>query len=252
VSRAKSFAVPIAYVVLAALISITAIAVSSTDHPSIAARLRTAAADTQHWGTATVVGHITITIDGERTDVSDFTASSDFRAGNQAIRLSRESEVRTVDGVVYLRAPELKLPHDAHWVDITPAAQRNSASERGPRTNDPTMELDLLFAAARDPRLIGTETVDGERMTHYQFLLDPGTLRGIRDFGQVPAETWIDSSNRVRRIVLVTAVTGPSLKISERQDIRFANFGGPVDITAPDPDDVVAYTEVPGLGLSAV
>jgi hypothetical protein len=272
VSRAKSFAVPIAYVVLAVLISTTVIAVSSSDHPSIAARLRASNADTQRWGTATVVGHLTMTIGSLRRDLLDFTGSADFRAGNQAIKMSNEfeeSEVRIVDGASYLRVAGVKLPHHAHWVKVTSVdAGLESAPDFTLGAHRPSSGLDLLLATARSLRLLGTETLDGERVTHYKFLLDlstlaegmaragrryqsPGpeddmsTLDGFKAFERVPAETWIDSANRVRRILLVITASGGSTQVSEREDLRFGNFGAPVDITAPDPDDVVPILAVP-------
>jgi hypothetical protein len=120
---------------------------------------------------------------------------------------------------------------------------------RGP--NDPLWPLDALFGARDDAVEVGVEHVRGEPTTRYRLSVDLGTAdarlpAGVsvpsgayRALSQLPAEVWLDSSGLARRVAVATEPTATT----DRQVwavVELWDFGLPVEINPPDPDDVVA------------
>jgi hypothetical protein len=119
---------------------------------------------------------------------------------------------------------------------------------RGP--NDPLWPLDALFGAHDDGVVVGAEDVRGEPTTRYRLSVDLGLAdarltAGVsvqsgpyRALSRLPAEVWLDSAGLARRI----AVTGDLTPNADRQVwavVELWDFGLPVEISPPDPDDVV-------------
>jgi hypothetical protein len=120
---------------------------------------------------------------------------------------------------------------------------------RGP--NDPLWPLDALFGARDDGVVVGTDDVRGEPVTRYRLSVDLGLAdarlpAGVsvpsgsyRALSQLPAEVWLDSSGLARRI----AVASEPAVTPDRQVwavVELWDFGLPVEINPPDPNDVVA------------
>lgn len=123
----------------------------------------------------------------------------------------------------------------------------------GPRTvNDPLWPLDALFGV-RDAVEIGDDDVRGEAVTRHRVTIDLAQADAALSAGvtvptgpyraifQIPAEVWLDSAGRSRRIaVLADADNDPIWSVVELWD-----FGVAVDIEPPA--EVVRPREAYGL-----
>ncbi len=129
------------------------------------------------------------------------------------------------------------------------------ADPEGPRgPNDPLWPLDALFGAGDDAGVVGTEDVRGVATRHCRLTVDlaradaalpagvsvpQGPYRSLR---QLPAEVWLDAAGLARRIAVNTEPTAtPDSHIWTVLDLW--DFGVPVDITPPGPDEVLAPAE---------
>lgn len=111
----------------------------------------------------------------------------------------------------------------------------------GPRTiNDPIWPLDALFGV-RDAVEIGIDDVRGEAVTRYRVTIDLAQADGALSAGvtvpngpyraifQIPAEVWLDSAGRSRRIAVLTDQDAdPIWSVVELWD-----FGVEADIVPP-------------------
>jgi hypothetical protein len=118
---------------------------------------------------------------------------------------------------------------------------------RGP--NDPLWPLDALFGATDDIAEIGSDAVRGVMTTHCRVTVDLGRAdaalpAGVsvpagpyRSLRHLPAEVWLDPDGRARRIAVNSDPAAPSdaesWAVTELWD-----FGIPVDIVPPSPDQV--------------
>jgi hypothetical protein len=125
----------------------------------------------------------------------------------------------------------------------------------GPRTvNDPLWPLDALFGA-RDAMELGPEIVRGVDATRYCLTIDlaradaalpagitvpAGPYRRLR---QIPAEVWLDSAGRARRIAVMTEATAGDNQIPIWSIVELWDFGVTADIVPPGPADVVPPRE---------
>jgi hypothetical protein len=123
----------------------------------------------------------------------------------------------------------------------------------GPRTiNDPLWPLDALFGA-RDAVELADEIVRGEAATRFRATIDLAQAdaalpAGVtvptgpyRALSQIPAEVWLDSAGRSRRIAVLTDTDNdPIWSVVELWD-----FGVATDIVPPA--DVVRPREAYGL-----
>jgi hypothetical protein len=131
----------------------------------------------------------------------------------------------------------------------------------GPRTvNDPMWPLDALFGA-KDVIELGPDTVRAEATTRYCLTLDlaradaalragitvpTGPYRALR---QVPAEVWLDSAGRARRIAVQTEAAAGDNQVPIWSILELWDFGVAAEIVPPSRADIVppreAYRETP-------
>jgi len=269
--RRSTLATATAFVVLAAAISTTAIAVSSaTEAP--ASILRAAPASTESAGSARMTSKVTMTIDGGTLDILDVAGVTDFRTGDENLVMTSPAvrqQLRLIDHVEYLSTPLMHLPHGAHWLRVTPHdLGRDSSQIAGMGSSDPSSGLAFLSADTHGATSLGKTTLDGVPVTHYKFDLDLTTLTSVlgqgvgklglanlqsaidqlsslTDLRHLPGEAWIDASNRVRRFAYTLVIKSGGTTVSERSDSRFTDFGVPVVVHAPDSHDVVPFSAVP-------
>src|SRR5258708_23329812 len=123
---------------------------------------------------------------------------------------------------------------------------------RGP--NDPLWPLDALFGAGNDAVQIGPEAVRGVPATRCRLTVDLARAdaalpAGVsvpsgpyRSLSRLPAEVWLDAAGLARPISVhsepTAAPDAPVLSI-----VEMFGFGVPIDITPPDPDEVLAPSE---------
>jgi hypothetical protein len=124
-----------------------------------------------------------------------------------------------------------------------------------PRTvNDPLWPLDALFGA-RDAVEVGTEVVRGVAATRYHARVDLAQAdaalpAGItvpagpyRALTQIPAEVWLDSAGRSRRIALLPEPASGDGQAPIWSVLELWDFGVPANIEPPGPDDIASPRE---------
>lgn len=117
----------------------------------------------------------------------------------------------------------------------------------GPRTvNDPVWPLDALFGA-RGAVEIGAQVVRGVPATRYRLTIDLAqadaalpagvTVPGCkyRALSRIPAEVWLDSAGRSRRIAVVTEAAAGDDHEAMWSIVELWDFGVPADIVPPGP-----------------
>jgi len=154
--------------------------------------------------------------------------------------------------VMYMRSPLFKtLPADT-WVkmDLRKLADK-AGVDLGAFMNsnqaDPMQQLRMLTASA-DSKVVNYDRVRGVLTTHYAFQIDLERLAkdskdmrksldlikkmtGVTSF---PAEAWIDSQGRVRRMkvdISMGTQLGPNMTMTLTEDLY--NFGVKANIQAP-------------------
>ena len=142
----------------------------------------------------------------------------------------------------------LQDPTVKPWTKLD--VRRLSAADRARQTDDidHVRALAFLAAGAGTPHRVGGEQVDGAATTHYTAQVDPvrlaarvpaesrGTIRAVirSDYptGVFPADFWLDSAGRIRRVrVAYTTPKGSRFSL----DATFSEFGVAVDVQPPPP-----------------
>jgi len=208
----------------------------------------------------------------------------DFANGTQDLTIRQPTggtlETRTVGGATYTQLPAgvAGRAGTKPWLKVVvPAGLKRPSS-----LTDPTQVLGLLRGAARSVTTVGKETVRGERTTHYKVQIDLtklqaeagrtaasgqpnpySLLRKLLGRDTLPMDVWVDSQQRIARLRTVlplpsgagaatapTAAPAPSLSPTPAGTAtsieEFYDFGVPVNVQAPPPDQVQsARTVVP-------
>jgi hypothetical protein len=218
-------------------------------------------------------------IEGERVEMHmDGIGSADGQRAQITAEIPEVGsfEERIVDGVVYMDLaafPDVArtLPAGKRWVAIDPAAvggldqeQLRALSEQAEQ-NTPATGLDTLRGLTGDVEDLGQETVGGRTATHYRGELDLGALGeeelgdvseeerelfgALASSGPVPVDVWIDDQDRVVKMQMTRpfpAFAGAVGGIDLTMEIT--EFGVPVDVQAPPPEEVVSITELTDTG----
>jgi hypothetical protein len=179
-----------------------------------------------------------------------------------------------VDGTtVYLRAPMLSvLGGPTGWLSMSAEDLGTSADALGLGAGayDPTSILESLRGAGGEPEVVGTEDVRGVETTHYRATVDladaiaqvPEDQRDLVEAqldklgdGSMPLDVWVDADGLPRRVQLdmggVLATAGLGGEPTALMTMELFDYGQPVDIQVPSPDEVQAFTDLLG-GLGDV
>jgi hypothetical protein len=184
--------------------------------------------------------------------------------GAAAAALPGGLEERTVDNTVYLKFPLLTGQDSWLAADVGklgPAA----ALVPGLDNTDPRQFLGALEAISDNVKKVGSESVRGVDTTHYHATLDlgkaldqakiPPSLRDAeKQFAQsndaqtptIPVDVFVDGDGYVRRIALDLGSFlgegdgGSSTAVGSglTESIDLYDFGTPVNVQAPPPDQV--------------
>jgi hypothetical protein len=131
----------------------------------------------------------------------------------------------------------------------------------GPRiVNDPLWPLDALFGA-RDAIEIGSAAVRGIATARYRAMIDLAradaalpagiTVPAVpfRAISQIPAEVWLDSAGRSRRIAVMTEPAASAEQLPVWSIVELWDFGVAAEITVTQPEEVLpprqAFQEKP-------
>lgn len=155
-----------------------------------------------------------------------------------------------VDGKVYAKLPvAMKLTTaEQSWVEIS-ATSSNSViaamwtSMKPSLESSPVDTFSNFVQASSSVTLVGPETVDGVKASHYSVIIDPSKLSaGSTEKAQlesaglstIPTEMWIDEVGRPVKLVQKMEIQGQSLSST----MTFSNYGSPVNIKAPSANEI--------------
>jgi LppX_LprAFG lipoprotein len=170
------------------------------------------------------------------------------------------ADVRLVDKVAYVNMPFLasKLPSGKPWLKLDLRSLAGSAGLGSVSQSDPQQYLQQLLAS-KNTQTVGTDTIAGEKMTHYRTTIDPSARLGalpadvraaarkaLKQLGTkgIPADVWVDSQGLLRResvsLAFGQALQGASMSMT----MNFHDFGTPVDVAAPPADQTFDATSL--------
>ncbi|WP_256252266.1 hypothetical protein [Streptomyces sp. yr375] len=178
-------------------------------------------------------------------------------------------EIRFVDEVMYVSGSAVhyeKLDGGKSWLSAAPAVWGRSAVDNqsygvlpSPLEGSPATQSTLLNGS-KDLRLIGTESVDGARTTHYEGTVDSAGLvpERLDQFIQLQVsdpltmDLWVDGDNRTKQYRLraehTDAPTGIGAGASTAAGpldltITFLDVNRPVAVKAPPAKDTVPLAD---------
>lgn len=179
-----------------------------------------------------------------------------------------EMEIRTIDGISYIKFPffGMMFGADTPWISA-PAEDGESLTGEFTfgQTQDPTEVLSHLEDADATVTEVGRETVNGVETTHYRVLFDTAALlaratpeeraemeaNGMFPDGELPMDIWVSDDGLVVRYVMDIeggGVANPDGDEFERMLVTFdlLDIDQPVTIEAPDPSEVTAVESLAG------
>jgi LppX_LprAFG lipoprotein len=175
-------------------------------------------------------------------------------------------EITTADAI-YMKVPGLAQSSDKPWIKLSLSAlkQQTGVDVQGLMSQgqgvDPAANVKML-TASKDARVVGTETVDGVRTTHYRgtYSLSDGLARLDADQRQkmqqllnqqgltkLNFDLWVDGQNLPRKVAMYTPA-GSTTDLSITENI--SDYNKPVTVTAPPASEVT--TETPKIPMPAV
>jgi hypothetical protein len=169
-------------------------------------------------------------------------------------------EAEQIGTVIYLKMPFLQgqIPGGKAWIKLDLAqAARAKGVNLGPASSfnfDPKQSLQELLASG-DAKRVGTETVQGEQMTHYHAVLDPANIahvptdqraaveRALKAAGisRLPVDVWVDSQHMLRREKMTMPL---GAKAHAQVSVDLSPLGSPVQIAPPAGDQVFDATQI--------
>jgi len=188
------------------------------------------------------------------TDEAGEPGSDDFDAPMQLV----------ADGTtMYMQIPFASLV-DAQegWVSIDLAAMGVGADQLG--AYDLRNMLEILRGASGEPEVVGNEEVRGVETTHYRATIDlakaldeaPEAARAALDqLGEagdlkgahMDVDVWIDADGLPRRQSMDMGSIFGSLGVGDTSvtmTIEYFDYGEPVDIEVPSPDEVTPFDDI--------
>jgi hypothetical protein len=155
--------------------------------------------------------HLTMSVTGERQsmeaegDVDYSSDPPDVAVTLGGDRFGEGTEVRLVDGVMYLKTPMF----GEKFVRLDLSDPDNPLGEKFGDLFDLRTVLDGIRDGLRSVTLVGEEEVDGERLRHYRVEMDPSEAMSQADpSASAPAEApenvtydlWFDADGLLRRM----------------------------------------------------
>jgi hypothetical protein len=118
--------------------------------------------------------------------------------------------------------------------------------------------LQQLLASSKTQK-VGTDTIDGEQMTHYTTSVDPSSKldglpaaeraqvrKALSRLGMqsVPIDVWVDGQGLLRRMRMSLGFGQALQGASMTMTLDLHDFGTTVDVTAPPADEVFDATSL--------
>jgi hypothetical protein len=232
-----------------------------------------AATKTQQAGTYRFDFNVDVTVLGQKlsfsgtgaSDTANGAAEMTFDFSGLPAALTKNgstAEAVIVDKQMYMKLPFLanQLPSGKQWfkLDLEKALKATGADPTSSfGQTDPQQWLQQLLASG-NTETIGTETVDGEQMTHYRTQIDPTNMgqvpanerasvkQALAQMGlsKIPVDVWVDSQGLLRRMSLSVQFGKAMGNGSMAMTMNLSQFGAPVSITAPPADQVFDATSL--------
>ncbi|GAA3091133.1 hypothetical protein GCM10010464_63680 [Pseudonocardia yunnanensis] len=177
---------------------------------------------------------------GGRDTTTSGTGTFDFarKAGDLTMAAAGgpASEVIMDGGNVYTRPAG-----ESRWLQMNGAAMGGQF--------DPAQQLDTLQKVSNDVRVVGTEDLRGEQVTHLAYTIDPADLvessgttgpaaEMLRSGGPIPGDLYIDDEGRARKAQTTMSTTVGGTTSTATVAVDYLEFGVPVAAQAPDPSTV--------------
>ena len=166
------------------------------------------------------------------------------------------AEFVLADKVMYLKMPFLSgmLPDGKQWmkVDLAAAAKHAGTSLGSFGQLDPQQWLQQLLAS-NDTKKLGTDTVQGEQMTHYRTTVDPekaiskvpaaqraAVRTALKQIGMttIPVDVWVDGKGLLRQESLSLDFGQGLQNATMKMTYDMHDFGEPVNVEVPPADQV--------------
>lgn len=275
--RLRRFAAGLASLALVAVAglggvtAVRALAPGTGDDPEEGSVLATAATATEEAGTARAEFEMSMKTEGgvQSLDIeATGTAEMDFDSSRSYMKFEMVPNPAEGSGIFEIIQDGNTLYAKAdgaasdQWMKTTPTALTGGAGEplSGPPSS-PDAYLDQLLAIAADVETVGADEVDGVSTTHYRATVDLASAMSQPRYTdeQVqeamdalgveyePMHVWVDSDHLVRKMTFGTEMDMGGATMRMDFTMRFYDFGAPIDIEIPDPEDVVE-PDGPSLG----
>jgi hypothetical protein len=184
------------------------------------------------------------------------TMTGDFDRDAQRAHLTVKSANVDLEEIQDHNTAYIRLGSSKQWtrVELDPSITQKITDQLNPAQG----QLALLEKLGVDVKEVGDLTTDGTKVTHYAGTIDwrklletvgavgvaPSSaidqLESQVDDGSGTADVYIDSSGLVRRSSLTLALTADGDTLHIEAENNLSRYNEPVDITVPDPADVVA------------
>lgn len=243
VRRGLIVAAPVAAVVLFAAVAYPRLGSDAERRAGVpvSVDLAAAAEATESEGSARIEMTMAMQFDG-RSVTSEMSGEVDFDDGRSYFRMTGMGAYSPVDEIEVISIDDVMYQRDAgaaKWVK-SPIDAPEGASTWG---MGPAEFFSYLESVSEDVTSFGEEVVDGVPVTHLRATVDPSKLApgmsGDRGIRLDPIHVWVDDAARVRKMTYAMTIEGPEGQTGSTSiTMRFLDFGLPVDVQAPPPEDV--------------
>lgn len=207
-----------------------------------------------------------ITGDGV-VDLKNKRGSVTFDVGSLASTLGSGSiETFLSSDGIFVKLPAGFGAGGKPWIKLNLSALANQAgvnlgSLGQLQSADPSQALEFLKGAVGDMTKVGTEDVRGANTDHYRGTLDlkqasssvsadarPAVDQAITSLGTstIPADVWIDSDGRMRRMKFSVDPDGPGPTPPGTVQFEMYEFGVKADVQPPPPDQITDLSSLLG------
>jgi hypothetical protein len=189
--------------------------------------------------------HFTMTMDLSGQTI-DAKGDIDMTGDKPAMQLTMDmgglgnTEMRLVDGVMYIQDPTGSsgkfLKMDLSDPNSPMAGMGDALTNYDPQSMIDQMSADT-FRKVTD---LGQESVGGQTLEHYRVVID--TSAATKMLGNLPSsasmpkqigyDMWLDDQNRISKFTM-------TMKKVSQVTATYSDYGADVNISAPDPSDVM-------------
>jgi hypothetical protein len=167
-------------------------------------------------------------------------------------------------GVAYLNIPGLdQLVPGKSWISIDFSALQQASSQNPGTmgaTNNPSAMLRVLAQQGNTVVPLGSSTVDGVAVQGYSVTFNAASIRSHLNQGHLPswmqqalsnvnfegmgAKVFVDDPGLLRRMTVhMTMTAGSSGPVTMDESLDFSDYGTPVSVSAPPPDQVLSFEQ---------